>query len=110
MLEQEGLNRSFHHDLHVKHGGHHYCVRHGKHGGPKQHGWHDGDLLQQHVGLDDDGLQHHVEQGGGRVLSVGQGGSQRLWGRQKEEQCHGGQRQPLHLPLHSPSPMLPGWK
>ena len=99
MLEQEGLNKSFHHDLHVKHGGHHYCVRHGKHGGPKQHGWHDGDLLQQHVGLDD-----------GRVLSVGQGGSQRLWGRQKEEQCHGGQRQPLHLPLHSPSPMLPGWK
>ena len=60
--------------------------------------WHGDHLLQQHVGQDDDLLQPDAEQDDGQQQSAEPGGSQSLWGRQREEPARGELRQLLRLP------------
>ena len=121
MPEQRELSTSFPHGEHGELGSCHHHERrgelenhlhvrrgaplyfHGMHGAQMLHGWHGDHLLQQHVGQDDDLLQPDAEQDDGQQQSAGPGGSQSLWGRQREEPGRGELRQLLRLPC----PMSP---
>ena len=123
MPEQRELSTSFHHGgrhgrrggrgenhLHVRRGAlwyfharHRLHEHHGTHGVQMLHGWHGGHPLWQHVGQDDDLLQPDAEQDDGQQQSAEPGGSQSLWGRQREEPGRGELRQLLRLPC----PMSP---